>query len=269
MDQCTPIPKASSIAAHAVSWLPEGDAYKSTLPLHQDASKEITGAVSSERSGDQLSKRDEDNSSKLEKQDAGDLCPLSLSPSPSLRYGMEVTERRKGDTLLKPLSFPENPSNILSCFLGPELDVPISCLLCSETFGSSIQQPPITVEQPPQLYAGLNACGGGSSSNPQSKLLSNPPEQIESSISDPKSCDEFHSTPQNQIRCDAHSMCTSKDSNDTPLGSLSTDQTNKREGQMSKSPRLKLTPKDKWLRHLVMEHKVVVHNVKDICSMKW
>ena len=273
MDQCTPIPKASNVAAHATSWLPEGDTYKGErlLQLHEDrscTSNEITGAVPPESSDEQLPKRVESNYSQLEKQVGNsksdvDLCPLTLS---SLRYGMDVTERRKGDILLKPLSFPESSSDILSCFLGPELDVPMSCLLCSQTFGSSVQQPPITVEQS-QLYIGLNTCGDGSSSNPQSEILSSPPEQTDRNASGKLSnYDEIHSTPQNQNRCDALNTSTSRDSN---LGSLSTDQSHKCQGQMPKSPRLKLAPKDEWLRHLVMEHKVVIHNVKDICSLKW
>ena len=32
---------------------------------------------------------------------------------------------------------------------------------------------------------------------------------------------------------------------------------------------LNLEPKDEWLRHLLLEHKIVVHQVSDICSLKW
>ena len=30
-----------------------------------------------------------------------------------------------------------------------------------------------------------------------------------------------------------------------------------------------LGSKDEWLRHLLLEHKIVVHRVADICSLKW
>ena len=32
---------------------------------------------------------------------------------------------------------------------------------------------------------------------------------------------------------------------------------------------LSLQPKDEWLRHLLLEHKIVVHQVSEICSLKW
>lgn len=32
---------------------------------------------------------------------------------------------------------------------------------------------------------------------------------------------------------------------------------------------LNLGSKDEWLRHLLLEHKIVVHRVSDICSLKW
>lgn len=32
---------------------------------------------------------------------------------------------------------------------------------------------------------------------------------------------------------------------------------------------LNLGSKDQWLRHLLLEHKIVVHRVSDICSLKW
>ena len=30
-----------------------------------------------------------------------------------------------------------------------------------------------------------------------------------------------------------------------------------------------LQPKDEWLRHLLLKHKIVVHRVSEICSLKW
>ena len=33
--------------------------------------------------------------------------------------------------------------------------------------------------------------------------------------------------------------------------------------------KLSLQPKDEWLRHLLLEHKIVIHQVSDICSLKW
>ena len=30
-----------------------------------------------------------------------------------------------------------------------------------------------------------------------------------------------------------------------------------------------LQPKDEWLRHLLLEHKIVIHQVSEICSLKW
>ena len=32
---------------------------------------------------------------------------------------------------------------------------------------------------------------------------------------------------------------------------------------------LSLQPKDEWLRHLLLEHKIVIHQVSEICSLKW
>ena len=34
-------------------------------------------------------------------------------------------------------------------------------------------------------------------------------------------------------------------------------------------PPKELTPRDEWLRHLLLEHKIVVHNVQEISSLKW
>ena len=32
---------------------------------------------------------------------------------------------------------------------------------------------------------------------------------------------------------------------------------------------LSLQPKDEWLRHLLLEHKIIIHQVSEICSLKW
>ena len=39
--------------------------------------------------------------------------------------------------------------------------------------------------------------------------------------------------------------------------------------EKEKSKVLSLQPKDEWLRHLLLEHKIVVHQVSEICSLKW
>ncbi len=38
---------------------------------------------------------------------------------------------------------------------------------------------------------------------------------------------------------------------------------------VQKPPRAKLTPRDEWLQHLLLEHKIVIHNVQEISSLKW
>ena len=40
-----------------------------------------------------------------------------------------------------------------------------------------------------------------------------------------------------------------------------------REKEESKA--LSLQPKDEWLRHMLLDHKIVVHQVSEICSLKW
>ena len=43
----------------------------------------------------------------------------------------------------------------------------------------------------------------------------------------------------------------------------------KRVREKEESKVLQLQPKDEWLRHLLLEHKIVIHRVSEICSLKW
>ena len=42
-----------------------------------------------------------------------------------------------------------------------------------------------------------------------------------------------------------------------------------RAGGKEESKVVLLQPKDEWLRHLFLEHKIVVHQVSEISSLKW
>jgi hypothetical protein len=41
------------------------------------------------------------------------------------------------------------------------------------------------------------------------------------------------------------------------------------EREKEESAVTQLQPKDEWLRHLLLEHKIVIHRVSEICSLKW
>ena len=42
----------------------------------------------------------------------------------------------------------------------------------------------------------------------------------------------------------------------------------KRVREKEESKVLQLQPKDEWLRHLLLEHKIVIHRASEICSLK-
>ena len=149
--------------------------------------------------------------------------------------------RQAGNAHLKPLSFPEKSGETLSCFISEESDLPIQCLLCIAVFNSETASNSNSSE----ITTDTNSSQGGTETASQSgNVCSGPPKN------------------------DPHENCSSI-SKDLPI-----DSGHQTEGVVAakstpKPPRAKLTPKDEWLRHLLLEHKIVIHNVQEISSLKW
>lgn len=187
-----------------------------------------------------------------------------------------IAGKRSLGMFLKPLSFPEPPHNVLSCFLGPEMDLPISCLLCSETFGSLPSQRSSTVKKE-QLLGKVGALYKGDFNLPSSSKegsLHDPPN-ICGAESSPHDVDGY---PPEESSCDpintttrySSSTCLESSQSKLLLEGKPANQDFKPSNQDSKPPCLiKLAPKDVWLQHLLKEHNIVINNVTNICSLKW
>ena len=138
------------------------------------------------------------------------------------------------DSQLKPLSFPEKSEEVSSCFVSEESDLPLQCLRCSAVFNSD----KTLMEQTSET----SSFKGGTETAPYSRnLRSDPPNN------DPETCNSVLSK-------DGNSCLTEGDT----AAKLT-----------PKPPRTKMTPKDEWLRHLLLEHKIVIHKVQEISSLKW
>ena len=133
-------------------------------------------------------------------------------------------------TILQPLSFPETPKEDLSLFTDPSKDQPIYCLICDQTFSCS-------------------NCDSLRKSEHLSGLAQN------LVLSEPK---VGHSN------VGGASKANNKDVSESGEGE-------KRVREIEESKVLQLQPncKDEWLRHLLLEHKIVIHRVSEICSLKW
>ena len=139
---------------------------------------------------------------------------------------------------LRPLSFPEAAETDLSHFISKDKDVPVLCLFsfCDKRFGVTTQR---------RICADLET----SEREEMSKHACCHPVQVDSL--------ELES------KCSLMDGSTISDSNDAAEGHLSTTKS-----VLDLEKEKKFSVKDQWLRHLFLEHKLVVDKVDSICSLK-
>lgn len=88
-------------------------------------------------------------------------------------------------------------------------------------------------------------------------------------------CDRmFYSSRDNELSRDGQDLERSKTTVERQSSDERTDM--KQEGSFGREDKVRakkdvpnLGSKDNWLRHLLLEHRIVVHRVSDICSLKW
>ena len=131
---------------------------------------------------------------------------------------------------LKPLLFPEAPIKDLSHFIDPLKDIPIYCLIptCSETFGVKCETK-ISDEERVKLLESVSAgCGNDG------------------------------------VKFEKASAEMVKSGNGRQAGVI----VGIGEEGITKTPKLSFSPKDEWLRHIFMSHKIVIDKVNEISSLK-
>ena len=148
----------------------------------------------------------------------------------------------RGPPNLRPLSFPEMPRKDLSLFTDTAKDRPIYCFVCDQIFGSTGDHELDTSGQsvvPPHVHA---------------------PETNSSLASFSKLSTK--ESQQHDVR---------KSDTETKVDSKEEAYSGQREERVreKKDVHPSLQAKDEWLRHMLLEHKIVVHRVSDICSLKW
>ena len=156
-----------------------------------------------------------------------------------------VTSRNP--SILQPLSFPEAPKRDLSLFTDPTKDFPIYCLICDSTFS------PRGSEDESREATGLEREPSRSISETTSShtKLRNHSEQRISPIGSATTTKFGESGHGYERKVGADSE------REIFL-----------EREESVREKFHLSPKDEWLRHLLVEHHIVVHQVSDVCSLK-
>ena len=155
----------------------------------------------------------------------------------------------RNTSILQPLSFPEAPRKDLSLFTDPSKDQPIYCLVCDNTFSSSDSE---LVDRSEQclVQSETKSPSGTSSAEPSTKTLGDE----DGFIQNVDAGNEAKSRIDIGVGVDLKQE-TLAGSDESVRGK-------------KKGAALKLEPKDEWLRHLLLEHKIVVHRMSDICSLK-
>lgn len=161
---------------------------------------------------------------------------------PSLNFDLPTLTKDQGtdwhlepcpgadNVFLKPLSFPEPETKDMSHFLYPAKDVPIVCLMptCHEIFG-------------------------GVSNKNQRQGQGQCEEK-------PKECEVVNSK---DVECESAKSERVNPRTPDSAGAGSSD-----EGVKVKTGKLQFGPKDEWLRHLFLSHKMVIDKVSEISSLK-
>ena len=135
---------------------------------------------------------------------------------------------------LRPLSFPEAAEKDLSHFISKDKDVPVLCLFsfCDKKFGVTTQTS--ILESSEREERSKHACCH--------------PVQVDS--------------PEIESKCSLMDGSEISDSIDAE-GHLSATKS-----VLDVEKEKKFSVKDQWLRHLFLEHKLVVDKVDSICSLK-
>ena len=155
----------------------------------------------------------------------------------------------RNTSILQPLSFPGAPRKDLSLFTDPSKDQPIYCLVCDNTFSSSDSE---LVDRSEQclVQSETKSPSGTSSEETSTKTLGDE----DGFIKNVGAGNEASSRVDIAVGVDLKNE-TLAESDESVRGK-------------KKGAALKLEPKDEWLRHLLLEHKIVVHRMSDICSLK-
>lgn len=179
---------------------------------------------------------------------------------------------------LQPLSFPEPQTKDMSHFLYPSKDVPIMCLFptCSEVFGEdssptscgedlqSIKQVDCTPD--PGRVNRLHVADDGGE---RVKLLTTTMEgvKLEESLCGIELSGEVVKA---RTSDNSEGVCTTSRENQEGHESEARTSPVKSEGvnEESQTAVSRFGPKDEWLRHLFLSHKMVVDKVNEISSLK-
>ena len=152
-----------------------------------------------------------------------------LYPVPEEHHVWPTVSRHPSSAILKPLSFPETPKEDISLFTDPSKDQPICCLICDQKF----------------------------SSRAGDSLIRSKKEQTQKFI-------ELSGVMER-----SSDMGAALKAEKTGVAESTGGRGEERARGKEESKVVQLHPKDEWLRHLLLEHKIVVHQVSEICSLKW
>ena len=180
----------------------------------------------------------------------------SLNPDLTPSVPLESLNSSK-NVFLHPLSFPEPQRKDISHFLYPSKDIPIACLFptCAEVFRKAA--------------IADDSDNGCAKDMGDLRVDSTEPERVNQCVVEGSGEDlEALTIAKDERAIDTETILLSSNSNPCSDGGIKIQTVTG--GGMIKgdSGVLRFAPKDEWLRHLLLSHKMVIDRVDEISSLK-